>query len=98
MRQIDSTSLADVVLDASTLPSGLTRHDLGDGISVSFLYDGDEANPDTNQWRIVAPDRKQLREKVEGLVELLRARGVECKPAHFNGQVCKFRDRGPWKT
>lgn len=98
MRKIDSNNLADVVSDAATLPSGLTRHDLGDGIAVSFLYDGDEANPDTCQWRIIAPDRKRLGDVVERLVELLWARGVACRPARFNGQVCNFRDRGPWRS
>ena len=96
MRQFQTQELADVVADAATRPSGLTRHDLGEGIVISFLYNGDEENPDTCQWRVVAQNGRQLRQVMWQLVETLIARGVRCKPAHFNGKVGHFRDQGPW--
>lgn len=96
MRQFKTQELSDVVADAATRPSELTRHEIGEGVAVSFLYDGDGENPDTCQWRVVAPNEKQLRQVVWQLVELLTARGVRCKPAHFNGGVSHFRDEGPW--
>lgn len=98
MRQFHSVELSDVVEDAATGPTELTRHELGEGVAVSFLFDGDEENPHTCQWRIVGKNGKQVRHVVSQLVEVLRARGVACKPAHFNGCVSHFRDEGPWKV
>lgn len=96
MRKFQSQSLFEVVADAATGPSDLTRHELGEGVAVSFLYNGDEENPDTCQWRIVAQNEEQLQQVVWQLVEILTAKGVRCKPAHFSGCVCHFRDEGPW--
>lgn len=96
MRRFQTRDLYEVVADAATRPIGLTRHDIGEGVSVSFLYDGDEGNPDTCQWRIVAKSGKQLRNVVWQLVDILTERGVKCKPAHFNGCISHFRDNGPW--
>lgn len=98
MKQFQTQELSDVVGNAATGPTELTRHDLAEGVAISFLYNGDEENPHTCQWRVVAQNGNQLRHVVSQLVEALRARGVRCKPAHFNGCVSYFRDEGPWEV
>lgn len=98
MRQFETQELSDVVGDAATGPTELTRNDLGEGVAISFLYNGDERNPHTCQWRVVAQNGKQRRQVVSQLVEVLTARGVRCKPAHINGCVSHFRDEGPWEV
>lgn len=96
MRIFKTRELSEVVADATSKPSELTRHDLGQGVAVSFLYNGDEEHPDTCQWRIVAQNEMQLRQVVQQLVESLTTIGVRCNPVQISGSVCHFRDEGPW--
>ena len=95
MRQFRTQEVVDVVADAATLPSELTRHDLGDGVAVSFVYNGDEKNADTCQWRVFAVDEKQLQQVVLQLVEVLAASGGPYKPPNFVGCVGYFRVEVP---
>lgn len=62
MREFQTDELVDVIADAATRPNELTRHDMGEGLAISFLYDGDEENPGTCQWRVVAQNEEQLRD------------------------------------
>jgi hypothetical protein len=85
-----------VVATVARGPYGLTRHDLPDGVAISYVYDGNEDRRGTCQWRVVAPDAQSLRLAVAQLTASLDRVGVTYDTPHFVGTVCHFQDRGPW--
>src|SRR5687768_9552895 len=94
---IASADSVDAVVDtvARTVCT-LVRHNLGDGIAISYLFDGDENRPRTCQWRLIATSENELRKDVQKLLECLASLGVSYDAPRFFGTVCYLVDRGPW--
>lgn len=91
-----ATSLDEVVAGVSDTLSQVVRYDLPNGVDVARIFDGEEANPRTCQWRISAQSESEVATTLSRLLELLTLRGVMTRPPRIVGSVCHVSDCGPW--
>ncbi|MHC5537910.1 hypothetical protein ACYOEI_06730 [Singulisphaera rosea] len=91
-----TTSLAELVAYVGRTGHDLTRHDLPDGVAISFLFDGNSQRPRSCQWRVVADEELVLRSAVENLLAEFTRAGIAFDPPRIGNGICHFEDDGPW--
>ena len=87
-----------VVATVGRTTGTIVRHDLGSGIAISYLFDGDEDRPRTCQWRVIAASDVELQMAVQQLLASLAPRGVSHDTQRFSGSVCHITECGPSKS
>lgn len=88
-----SPNIAHVLAEALSEPDGLVRHDLPEGVSIWFLFDGNADRPRTRQWRVTAPTAAMVRRVVSDLRARLAENGIETNEARFGDCLARFEER-----
>jgi hypothetical protein len=91
-----SSSMDEVVAEVGRVSGILVRHDLGDAVTVSFIYDGNLDRPRTCQWRLAADTSEATRAALSRLLSALDRCGVTYETPRVVGTLCHFEDHGPW--
>lgn len=88
-------SIDAVVASMAQIPNQIVGYDLGRGVTLCYLFEGNVEHRRICQWRVTADSDDRLTEAVAQLVVSLATRGIEVDPPRYANGVCLIHEHHP---